>query len=164
LGILQSIQCAGCAPCCCIAYKLNHILSPFIYVPKLIYLIEDDSISATITEMALRRTFGHVQVQTHENGQRAFDGLASSLQTGSQLPDLILLDLNMPVMDGWEFLDAFTGLALPQPISVFVLTSSIHSEELARFAHYPAVKSYFSKPLDMVNLARMQRLVREVEA
>ena len=105
-----------------------------------------------------------MQVQAYTNGQRAFDDLASRLQTGSPLPDLILLDLNMPVMDGWEFLDAFTGLDLPRAISVFVLTSSIHSEELARFAQYPTVKSYFSKPLDMGNLARMQRLLREADA
>ncbi|MGI4759701.1 MAG: response regulator [Janthinobacterium lividum] len=133
-------------------------------MPKLIYLIEDDTISATVTEVVLKRTFDHVQVQAYKNGQWALDDLAKVLQSGSQAPDLILLDLNMPVMDGWEFLDVFTGLVLPQPISVFVLTSSIHSEELIRFAQYPIVKSYFSKPLDMVNLARMQRLLREAVA
>jgi CheY-like chemotaxis protein len=137
------------------------IIFYLIHVPKLIYLIEDDTISATVTEVVLKRTFDHVQVQAYTNGQRAFDDLAQVLQVGSQLPDLILLDLNMPVMDGWEFLDAFAELALPHPISVFVLTSSIHSEELVRFAQYPTVKSYFSKPLDKGNLARMQRLLRE---
>ena len=137
------------------------IIFYLIHVPKLIYLIEDDTISATVTEVVLKRTFDHVQVQAYKNGQLAFDDLTQVLQAGLQLPDLILLDLNMPVMDGWEFLDAFSGLALPQPINIFVLTSSIHSEELLRFAQYPAVKSYFSKPLDMGNLARVQRLLRE---
>jgi CheY-like chemotaxis protein len=133
-------------------------------VQKLVYLIEDDSISATITEVILKRTLDQVQVQCYTNGQQAFDTLASALQAGCVVPDLILLDLNMPVMDGWEFLDAFASLALPRPISVFVLTSSIHSEELLKFAQYPSVKSYFSKPLDTGNLNRIQRLLREAVA
>jgi CheY-like chemotaxis protein len=133
-------------------------------VQKLVYLIEDDSISATITEVILKRTLGHVRVQCYTNGQQAFDTLTSVVQAGYGVPDLILLDLNMPVMDGWEFLDAFASLALPHPISVFVLTSSIHSEELLKFAQYPIVKSYFSKPLDTGNLTRIQRLLREAVA
>jgi CheY-like chemotaxis protein len=135
-----------------------------IALQKLVYLIEDDTISATITEVILKRTLGHVQVQCYTNGQQAFDTLSSVLQAGYGVPDLILLDLNMPVMDGWEFLDAFASLALPRPISVFVLTSSIHPEELLKFAQYPSVKSYFSKPLDTGNLTRIQRLLREAVA
>lgn len=131
---------------------------------KLVYLIEDDAISATITEVILKRVLGQVQVQCYKNGQQALDTLARVLQTSCAVPDLILLDLNMPVMDGWEFLDALASLALPRPVSIFVLTSSIHPEELLKFAQYPSVKSYFSKPLDTGNLSRIQRLLREAVA
>lgn len=131
---------------------------------KLVYLIEDDAISATITEVILKRTLGQVQVQCYANGQHALDTLAHALQASCAVPDLILLDLNMPVMDGWEFLDALASLALPRSVSIFVLTSSIHPEELLKFAQYPSVKSYFSKPLDTGNLSRIQRLLREAVA
>lgn len=131
---------------------------------RLIYLIEDDVISATVAEFVLKRAFSQVQVQCFSNGQRAFDALTDVLRDGAHLPDLILLDLNMPVMDGWEFLDVFSHLSLHQEISVIVLTSSIHPEELAKLAHYSSVKSYFAKPLDSSTMARVQHLLPETAA
>ncbi len=75
---------------------------------------------------------------------------------------MILLDLNMPQMDGWEFLDAFGTLPLAQEeVRVFILTSSIQPTDIEKSTQYKEVKGYFSKPLGKVNVRRMQSLLWE---
>lgn len=132
--------------------------------PKLAYVVEDDHITAVITELIAKKNLRCRAVQRFSNGQRAFDQLTAAVREGADVPDLILLDLNMPLMDGWEFLEAFGTLELHQQVCVFVLTSSIHPEDIEKATHYEVVKGYFSKPLDDQNIVRMKALLREAGA
>lgn len=132
--------------------------------PKLAYVVEDDPVTSIITELIIKKNLLCSEVQTYVNGQQAFDQLTLALREEASIPDLILLDLNMPLMDGWEFLDAFSGLGIDKKVCVFVLTSSIHPDDIAKSKFYKEVKGYFSKPLDNKNVARMQTLLEEVEA
>lgn len=128
----------------------------------LTYVIEDDPVTATITKILLEKALPGGRILLHANGQRALDSLTAALQTGAdQVPDLILLDLNMPLLDGWEFLDALNGLALPRPVCVLVLTSSLSAADHARAAGYPNVAGYFAKPLDVSGVVRMLQLRRK---
>lgn len=128
---------------------------------KLIYVIEDDSITAITTKLLLEKALGKIQVQLYPNGQRALNHLQTVVQEGARLPDLLLLDLNMPLMDGWEFLDAFSNLPFTHPVCVLLLTSSINPEDRAKAARYQTVAGYFSKPLEMRIVSRMLRVQRE---
>jgi CheY-like chemotaxis protein len=133
-------------------------------VPNLAYVVEDDRITAVITKVIVKKELCFRAVQTFSNGQQAFDQLKVAVQKGGNVPDLILLDLNMPIMDGWEFLDAFSTLALAQQVRVFILTSSIQPEDAKKATHYKEVRGYFSKPLGKDNVQRMQALLSEVGA
>ena len=125
----------------------------------LVYIIEDDAITSKITELHLHqhRRFG--KVKKFMNGEPALHALLDAAPHPAQLPDLILLDLNMPVMDGWEFLDAFTAHSWRKPVCVCVLTSSIQPEDIEKAKSYKEVKGYFSKPLDTNLLDRMVQLL-----
>ncbi len=132
--------------------------------PELAYVIEDDPITSVITELIVKRDLHCKEVQQYGNGQQAYDQLRTVLNDEARIPDLILLDLNMPLMDGWEFLDAFAGLPIPKQVCVFVLTSSIHPDDIAKSKYYKDVRGYFSKPLDAASMARMQLLLEQTHA
>ena len=125
----------------------------------LVYIIEDDLITSKITELHLHQHGGFGKVKKFKNGQPALDALLDAAAQPAQLPDLILLDLNMPVMDGWEFLDAFTAHSWRKPVAVCVLTSSIQPEDIEKARTYKEVKGYFSKPVDNRLLDRVVQLL-----
>ena len=132
--------------------------------PKLAYVIEDDPITSTITELIVKKKLHCGKVQKYVNVLQAYNQLAAVLGDKANLPDLILLDLNMPLMDGWEFLDAVAELSITEKVCVFILTSSINPDDIEKSKGYEEVKGYFSKPLDNNNISRMQLLFEEAFA
>ncbi|OGX82153.1 response regulator [Hymenobacter coccineus] len=121
----------------------------------LVYVVEDDAITSKITELRLRQHAAFGQVQRYPNGQPALEALLRAAAQRAKLPDLILLDLNMPVMDGWEFLDALAVQAWQELMRVCVLTSSIQPDDIAKAHAYAEVKGYFIKPLSAMLLDQL---------
>ena len=128
---------------------------------ELTYVIEDDPITATTTKFLLEKNWQGERVQTYHDGEQALTQLVAALERGLDVPDLILLDLNMPRMDGWEFLEEFSRLSLPHPICVLVLTSSINPADHVKAARYQHVAGYFPKPLNARSIHQLRRLRRE---
>lgn len=86
------------------------------------------------------------------NGKNAFDTLEKIILAEGELPELILLDLNMPIMDGWEFLDAFIQIPCKQKITLYIITSSIDDEDIKKAKTYSNVSNYILKPVTIDGL------------
>lgn len=89
------------------------------------------------------------KVLVFNNGQEAIDYLRKVADVPEDLPDVILLDINMPVMDGWDFLDEYKKLksSITKDITIHMVSSSIHSDDVDRAKSYEEVSGYFTKPV-----------------
>lgn len=113
---------------------------------KTVLIVDDNEIDILVASKNLEMSGQFSEIKTAKNGQEAMNLLDDITQ---ELPDYILLDINMPVMDGWEFLSLFEGFILSdkQP-EVFMLSSSIDSVDTDRARANPYVKKFISKPFN----------------
>jgi CheY-like chemotaxis protein len=83
-----------------------------------------------------------------ENGKDAIDFL-SDPKNAEQLPDVIFLDIDMPVMDGWDFMENYTRIKprLGKKITVYMVSSSINEDDINRAKNISDVTDYVIKPV-----------------
>ena len=125
-----------------------------------VLLVEDDPITILICKRIIQFTGFSEEVIALNNGQEALHYLHQMLnQTVEKMPEIIFLDLNMPVMNGWEFLDQFMVLlpTIEKPPLIYILSSTIDEGDRLRGLSYDCVKDFISKPLtkeflDKINL------------
>ncbi|MET3877456.1 response regulator [Chitinophaga sp. OAE865] len=122
-----------------------------------IFIVDDDPIHQQIAKIMIERQAISSHIRVFSDAQDVLDFLRENAGDVQALPDLILLDLNMPVMDGWEFLEEYAMFQdqLPKQIRIFVLTSSIDEKDKERVNAYSFVTGYLTKPLSKEIIAHL---------
>lgn len=120
---------------------------------KRICIIDDDPIYKLITKKLIQKTKLYSETIEFNNGNEAM----IYFEATSDLPDILLLDIEMPEMDGWEFLDEFCKLEkmINKESTVYIATSSIAIEDKLKAEKYECVKEFLSKP---INLDKLQKI------
>lgn len=115
---------------------------------KRVFLVDDDQIFRTATTVLLQREIQEIEISEFKNGMEVYDRLLEIERTKEPLPNLILLDINMPLMNGWEFLEELKECApeLRNNIDIHILTSSIAPEDMNLSLTYEFIKGYITKP------------------
>lgn len=118
-------------------------------------IIDDDPIFVFGAKIILRNSNFCSQVEVYNNGKEALEHLVPAINTEDNFPEVVFLDLNMPVMDGWEFLEEFSKFPNASKLSIYVLSSSIDSRDVIRSKAYTIVTDFIEKPLSNEKIMRL---------
>lgn len=123
----------------------------------LAFIIDDDKIYVYGLKKMLSIHDFCKNVLIFNNGEEAIKYMKPLIVSNEGLPDIILLDINMPVMDGWEFLDEFIKIKpkIKKKITIYMVSSSINPIDIERAKSYSEVSNYFVKPIKMEDLAEI---------
>jgi|SRR5579859_1770061 len=132
---------------------------------KNVLLVDDDSICNFLNTATLQRMGFVNDIHAALNGKQAIDLFNDYFGRSKPLPDIILLDLNMPIMDGFSFLEAFRGLELPgkDQVKIIIVSSSANPNDINR-AKSLGASQYLTKPLDEQSFRQALELGGEVQA
>ena len=119
-----------------------------------ILLIDDDEPTNFLSQMIIEEADCAAEVQVAYSGDQAIDyltsqGTSTSSQNTFPRPDLIFLDINMPAMNGWEFLQKYNSLEKEHKgnIVIIMLTTSLNPDDRLRSKDFPDVSGFENKPL-----------------
>ena len=118
---------------------------------KFVLLIDDDKATNFYNLMMVSRHEQFSEVSSVTNGQDGLDYLVEAKSGKFKTPDLIFLDINMPGMNGWEFLTEFEklGSAFTSKIKVIILSTSSDPDEVKKTIENYNAEDFISKPLSL---------------
>lgn len=121
-----------------------------------IMLVDDDSNTNLFNRIILEKASAANEIVEFQNGHDAL----SYLDTGKNYVDLILLDINMPVMNGWQFLDEYQKLDENKKASIVVimLTSSVNNDDRKRAEQLGFIREFINKPLNSETVEQIRAM------
>ena len=125
-------------------------------------MIDDDNIYQYTAKVLLESTGMTGQIYAFYNGLDALNFLIDNNHSNIELlPDIIFLDINMPVMNGWEFLEEYQKIyqTLTKSIVVYVVSSSVDTDDMLKSRSFSAVTDYLIKP---VNRTKFMELIERL--
>ncbi len=107
-----------------------------------ICLVDDDPIINFVTRKTFENNFRNIKIKEFTSAPLAL----SQLSSGQYTPDIILLDINMPQMDGFQLIEQLQDKLTPVS-TVYMLSSSIDPKDRNMAMEFPAIKGFYSKPI-----------------
>ncbi len=116
-----------------------------------VLLIDDDPIFIMICKRYMDICNFADEIIACDNGQKGLDWVKNCLNSGEQLPDFIFLDINMPVMNGWDFLEEVSPLFpdFTTPVYLIILSSTVNQADFEKAKRFPIIKEFFTKPITL---------------
>lgn len=116
---------------------------------NIIGIIDDDAIYQFTTKKIIEATSSVEKILVFSDGEEAFSFFTENINNIEALPDVIFLDLNMPYMDGWDFLKEYAIIKpqLSKTIVIYIVSSSVSEIDIERAKGISNVSGYLVKPI-----------------
>ncbi|WP_114750548.1 response regulator [Pleomorphovibrio marinus] len=128
---------------------------------KLVCIIDDDPLYIFGMKKILEYTSLAEESLFYKNGQEAIDGLTDREKMGEPFPNVILLDINMPIMNGWTFLEKFAEKDFKEEVKIFMVSSSIDKEEVDKAHDNSLINGYIFKPMTIEKIKTLKKELEE---
>ena len=124
---------------------------------KKLAIIDDDELYVFITSKMIEKSQLVDCIDVFGNGQEGIEFIENNASDSDLLPDVIFLDLSMPIMDGWQFLDRFSEISpkMTKNIKIYICSSSISPDDITKAKLRETVNDFIIKPLDLSKLKNM---------
>lgn len=121
---------------------------------RTILFVDDDEISNFVSVKTIEDAKIADNILSVTSAMEALDMINKGANGDGFYPDLIFLDINMPVMSGWDFMEEYVRIKkdLPKPIRIIILTSSVYQQDKEKANTYEDVDDYTLKPLSISDL------------
>lgn len=118
---------------------------------KEVWIVDDDHIFRLFLKTILVKSEEFEIINAFENGLLAIDELKSRIKSNTMPPSIIFLDINMPILNGWEFMEAYAEIkdAVKSKIEIYISSSSIDKYDLDKAKNDGNIKDFLTKPLKL---------------
>ena len=122
-----------------------------------ILLVDDDELYLYLMEKTIHQISKELVVSTFTDGEQAVEYIAKCTEEKIELPEVIFLDINMPFLDGWGFLNEFKKLKpkIINNINIYMVSSSMRDSDVKRASNFEELTGYVVKPVNKVQLAEI---------
>ena len=126
-----------------------------------VWIIDDDLVSQFATEYCIRQSSGASTVKSFDKASESLKSFEDCIRKGEGIPQVILLDLVMPEMDGWEFLSEIEKMVgWEEKVNVYILSAFAKSKDRDLAKSHPLVQGYFDKPLSKLSADKIFKSVK----
>ena len=117
-------------------------------------IVDDDDIYQFTTSLLLKKTDLVNKIIVFSNGLKAINFLKDEMGTKENIPDVLFLDINMLVMDGWEFLEEYLLIKpmMPKTVVIYMVSSSVDEKDVLKAKSISALSGYLVKPISSQNI------------
>lgn len=124
-------------------------------IDNYVWIIDDDRIYTFTVQKLIEKGQFAQKIDIFQNGQDALDRLQKITFDTAKYPDIILLDINMPIMDGWQFMDEFVKFVDKSAITLYMVSSSIDPRDKEKAKRYKDIDGFITKPLTIESIKKL---------